>query len=157
AKMRSFSTQTVVVVGITAVVLPAVFRIISSPLALLLISPLILTSLAITFLVLQVLVGHLLDTKTSRKRLALVDAARPFLFSTPPAWQAVLTRSQWSQTGPLAPLCPDLPEVSAAINDIISLIIRDFVLIWYKELSTSTAFPTAVSVLVHSCLKKLSD
>jgi sorting nexin-25 len=69
----------------------------------------------------------------------------------------VLTRSQWSQNAPLPPINPDSPVLSAAVNDILSLIIRDFVLVWYKELSSSPAFPSAVSSLVHSCLSKLLD
>src|SRR5258708_39998596 len=44
----------------------------------------------------------------------LRTSARPFLFTTPAAWQAVLTRSRWSFSNPhdLPPLIPTFPQFS---------------------------------------------
>lgn len=155
----TFSTQAVVLVGILAVVLPILYRIVSSPLILLLLSPLIIFSLAVTFLTLHVLLAQVLDFRRPTRPSNLTHATRPFAFSTPAAWQAVLTRSQWSQNTPQSfpPLIPEAPVVSAALNDILIMIVRDFVLTWYKELSSSPAFPVAVSSLLHESLEKLLD
>jgi sorting nexin-25 len=145
-------------VAALAVVLPVFFRIVSSPFLLVLISPLLLLLLALVFLSLYVFVGHFLDKRTSSYN-ALLRTANPFSFSTPAAWQAVLTRTQWSQNTPQSfpPLCPDAPHLSAALNDILIMIVRDFVLTWYKELSPSPSFPMAVSSVLHDSLGKLFD
>ncbi|KAF4604890.1 Intermediate filament protein [Pleurotus pulmonarius] len=47
--------------------------------------------------------------------------------------------------------------VSSNLNDILILIVRDFVLTWYKDISSSPSFPTAVSSVLHSSLSKLLD
>ncbi|KAJ7675316.1 PhoX domain-containing protein [Mycena rosella] len=153
------SVQTIVFVGILAVVLPVIFRIVSSPLTLLLISPFVVALLGVAFLVLNVFVSHLLDVNAPSARNTLHSAARPFVFSSPAAWQAVLTRSQWSQDSPQSfpPLVPDSPVLSGAINDILIMIVRDFVLTWYKDLSASPSFPLAVSSVLHKSLENILD
>ncbi|KAJ6575421.1 PhoX domain-containing protein [Mycena capillaripes] len=155
----AFSGQTVIFVAVLAVVLPAIFRIVSNPFTLLLVSPFVLGLLGIAFLVLNVLVSHLLDAKGPSARKNLHYAARPFVFSSPAAWQAVLTRSQWSQDSPQSfpPLVPNAPVLSGAINDILIMIVRDFVLVWYKDLSTSPSFPMAVSSVLHKSLENVLD
>ncbi|KAF8078953.1 PhoX domain-containing protein [Lyophyllum atratum] len=154
----SLSTRTVVLVGILAVVLPIVFRIISSPFLLILLSPLLILLLGLLFLSLNLFLGYLVDKKAI-PRNDLQHASRPFAFSTPAAWQAVLTRSQWSQNTPQSfpPLCPDAPLVSSALNDILIMVVRDFVLTWYKDLSSSPSFPMAVSSVLHESLEKILD
>ncbi|KAJ6520120.1 PhoX domain-containing protein [Mycena sanguinolenta] len=154
-----FSAQTVVFVAILAVVLPAIFRIVSNPFTLLLISPFVLALLGVAFLVLNVLISHLLDAKAPSARGNLHHAARPFVFSSPAAWQAVLTRSQWSQDSPQSfpPLVPNAPVLSGAINDILIMIVRDFVLVWYKDISKSPSFPMAVSSVLHKSLENILD
>ncbi|KAF9041811.1 PhoX domain-containing protein [Hymenopellis radicata] len=158
--MSSYANiQTVLVVGLAAVIIPIIFRIISSPLVLFLISPLLLVLLALVFLGLHVFFGYYLDKHSPPPPPKLAHAARPFAFSTPAAWQAVLTRSQWSQNTPvsLAPLFPDSPEVSEALNDVLSKILRDFVMVWYSNISSSPSFPTAVSEVLHDSIERLLD
>ncbi|KIK70642.1 hypothetical protein GYMLUDRAFT_32683 [Collybiopsis luxurians FD-317 M1] len=154
-----FSTQTVVLVAVLGIVLPIVYRIVSSPLTLLLISPVILFFSGVAFLALHVFIGHILDSKRPYTPNFLSKAAKPFAFSTPAAWQAVITRSQWSQNTPQSfpPLYPESPMISAAINDILIMIVRDFVLTWYKEISSSASFPVAVSSVLHDSLSQLLD
>lgn len=152
-----FSKRVVISVVILAVVLPVISRVFSSPLLLLLISPLILIIFAISYLLLSIYLGWYLDSQRTPAPNYLRNAARPFHFSTPAAWQAVITRSQWSQNTPktLPPLYPDSSEVSEALNDIISLIIRDFVNNWYSQLSSSPAFPIAVNSVVHASMQQV--
>ena len=120
-------------------------------------SPLIVFLVAICFLCLNIFVGYVLDTTRPPKSSQLQSVARPFAFSTPAAWQAVITRSQWSHKSPktLAPLIPTYPSVSASLNDILIMIVRDFVLAWYKDISSSPSFPTAVSSTMHSTIDQV--
>ncbi|KAF5352451.1 hypothetical protein D9756_005902 [Leucocoprinus leucothites] len=151
------STRAVVLVGLLAVTLPVVSRLAASPLLLLLLSPLIFLVLALTFLGLTIFLSYTLDSRRQHGTGHVYRAARPFAFSTPAAWQAVLTRSQWSQstTQPLLPLYPQSPEISAALNDLLNKAIRDFVWSWYDDISSSPSFPTAVSSLLHASLAQL--
>ncbi|KAF5368400.1 hypothetical protein D9758_002198 [Tetrapyrgos nigripes] len=154
-----FSTQSVLLVGLLAVILPVVYRIVSSPFTLLLISPFVLLFLGLAFLALHVFLAHILDARKPKAHNKIAYAAKPLVFSTPAAWQAVLTRSQWSQNTPQSfpPLIPDSPMVSAAINEILIMIVRDFVLTWYKEISSSPSFPVAVSSVLHASLTQMLD
>ncbi|KZT73343.1 PhoX domain-containing protein [Daedalea quercina L-15889] len=149
--------QAAVLVGLAGVVLPTVARIASSPLVLVLCSPLILVLTILVFLSLNVVLGYLLDKSRPHAPNTLSFAAKPLAFSTPAAWQAVLTRSQWSHKAPqsLPPLCTDSPVISSALNDILIMIVRDFVLVWYRNISLSPSFPTAVSSILHSSIEQL--
>ena len=140
-----------------SIVVPVVKHALSSPISLVLLSPIFLLVVIFGFLALNVALAYVLDTIRPVPRNALPSAARPLAFSTPAAWQAVLTRSQWSHKAPqsLTPLYPAAPVVSAAINDILIMIVRDFVLVWYKDISTSPSFPTAVSSTLHSSMDRL--
>jgi sorting nexin-25 len=151
------NTQVAFLVSVVAVVFPALLKIVSSPLTLLLISPFILLSVAIGFLALNVILGYVLDTTRARPPNPLPNVARPFAFSTPAAWQAVMTRTQWSHKPPqsLAPLYPESPVISAALNEMLIMVVRDFVLTWYKDISSSPSFPTAVSSTLHSSLERI--
>ncbi|KAJ8084518.1 tRNA (guanine-N(7)-)-methyltransferase (tRNA(m7G46)-methyltransferase) [Marasmius tenuissimus] len=153
------STQTVVLIGVLAVILPVTYRIVSSPLTLLLISPFILFFLGISFLALHIFLGHILDARKPTTQNNVSRAAKTLSFSSPAAWQAVLTRSQWSQNTPqsLLPLVPNSPLVSSAVNEILIMIVRDFVLTWYTEISSSPSFPVAVSSVLHDSLGTLLD
>jgi sorting nexin-25 len=151
------STTIVVLVAALAILIPVVTRVVSSPLLVLLISPFLLLLFAAVFAISYVFLGHLLDSKRPRQRNVLQSAARPFVFSTPAAWQAAMTRSKWSHKVPesLPPLYPENLAVSSALNDIITMILRDFVMGWYSELSTSPSFPTAMSTLIRASLERL--
>jgi sorting nexin-25 len=153
------NTQTVVIVGALAILLPVVSRIVSSPVTLFLISPFLLFLFAIVFLASSIRLGHYLDAKRSPARRHLSHASRPFAFSTPAAWQVVLTRSQWSHKSPssFSPLYPESPAISSELNDILSMVIKDFVRNWYKDLSSSPSFPNAVSTIIHDSLERLLD
>ncbi len=136
---------------------PLLRRLFSSPVTIVLLLPFFLLFLILGFLAANVALGYILDLTRPALRNPLPTAARPLAFSTPAAWQAVLTRSQWSHKAPqsLPPLYPESPVVSAAINDILILIVRDFVLVWYKEISSSPSFPTAVSSTLHASMERL--
>ncbi|KIY50408.1 PhoX domain-containing protein [Fistulina hepatica ATCC 64428] len=150
--------QTVVLVAFLSVVLPLVFRVFSSPLLLLVLSPFLVVAVILTGVGACIFSAHLLDSKRQTHKPYLIrGAARPFAFSTPAAWQAVVTRSQWSQSlsPTFPPLIPNSPSISGQINDILSTIVRDFVLSWYQPLSSSPSFPFAVSSMLHDSVVNL--
>jgi sorting nexin-25 len=155
--MQPINVQLAIIVSLVAIVFPTFLRVVSSPLTLILASPFILLFTGFSFLALNVILGHLLDKTRPRLPNPLPNVARPLAFSTPAAWQAVITRSQWSHKPPqsLPPLYPESPVISAALNDILIMIVRDFVLVWYRQLSSSPSFPTAVSSTVHSSLGRV--
>lgn len=163
----SWSTANHITLGViaAAVVFPAlsaVVRLVSSPLALLLLSPVFVLFVIIAFVAANITLGYALDLFNARHdvrapQARLRSAAKPLAFATPAAWQAVLIRSQWSATTtPLdVPLFPDLAVLSVGLNQLITLIVRDFVLVWYKELSSSPTFPAVVSKTIHASLENL--
>ena len=166
----SWSTTNHIILGVVAaaaaaVVFPAlsaVVRLFSSPLALLLLSPVFVLFGIIAFVAANISLGYALDLFNARHNVRtpaarLRSAAKPLAFATPAAWQAVLIRSQWSATSPLdlPLLLPELPVLSTGLNQLITLIVRDFVLVWYKQLSSSPVFPGAVSKTIHSSLDNL--
>ncbi|KAI0345241.1 hypothetical protein BDW22DRAFT_1354143 [Trametopsis cervina] len=154
---QTIGKQGLLLLGLVAVVLPAIVHILSSPVTVLLLSPLILLIAVIAFFALNIVAAYILDANRPPTPAVVPPAARPLAFSTPAAWQAALIRSQWSHKPPqsLAPLHPDSAAISAALNDILIYIVRDFVLVWYREISSSPAFPTAVSVTIHSSLERI--
>ena len=85
----------------------------------------------------------------------LRTASRSLSFATPAAWQANLTRIQWSAQEDFPPIknCP--PETAPLVQEVIGLIIRDFVLAWYSKLSDSPAFPNAVRRTIHESLENV--
>lgn len=158
--MQLLSTQSVLLAAALAIILPIlsrILRVVLSPVNLILFSPLLILLLVLTFLTTNVFLGYLLDTFRPTSSYSLRNTARPLAFSTPAAWQAVLTRSEWSHKSPqtLGHLHPGSPVISTALNDILIMIVRDFVLVWYKELSTSPSFPNAVTSTLHSSMENL--
>jgi sorting nexin-25 len=155
--MQTVNITSVVLVALLSVSIPAFIRLASSPFTILILSPLFLLLLPIAFILITIFLGYVLDTTHPPQTFPSSSAAHPLAFSTPAAWQAVLIRSQWSHKPPqsLPPLYPESPMISAAINEILILIVRDFVLTWYRDISSSPSFPTAVSAMLHSALGRL--
>jgi sorting nexin-25 len=151
------NVQTIALVGLFAVVARIAYPTFSSPWVLLAVSPLLIFLLGLVFLVLHIVVSHRLDATARKGRYTITNASRPFAFSTPAAWQAVVTRSHWSQTTSESPppLYPPSPAVSSEVNELLQFIIRDFVLTWYSGISESPTFPSSVQILIHGILDKL--
>ncbi|KAG1835885.1 PXA domain-containing protein [Suillus subalutaceus] len=118
--MHSFiSARSALAVAFLAVVFPVVTRAISSMIYLILLSPVIILFVALSF-----------------HRNALTHATKPLAFSTPTAWM------ETPQS--LSPFDLDLPVVSSTLISIVILVVHDFVLTWYKDISPFLSFPTAV-------------
>ncbi|KAI9635186.1 PXA domain-containing protein [Dioszegia hungarica] len=78
---------------------------------------------------------------------------RPLVFTTPSAWSAVLTRQSWeeqttSSRGPA--LFSTAPAaVKDALDRLLDLIQRHFILPWYSRISPSPAFPKGTDTLIR--------
>ncbi|GAA5909872.1 hypothetical protein JCM6882_002038 [Rhodosporidiobolus microsporus] len=83
----------------------------------------------------------------------------PLYFTSPAAWSMTQTKASWEATGDGArrafPGAP--PFLTSAIDSLLSLILRDFVLKWYSNISDSPAFPHAVETTVRETLDTLSS
>jgi sorting nexin-25 len=91
----------------------------------------------------------------SRRRRAL----KPLAFTTPSAWSAVLTRSQW-EDDPSPGSIPRVfraapPHLAARIDAIFGLVKGSFIIPWYSRISPSSAFPNAVEVLVRQTVANI--
>ncbi|GAA5828421.1 hypothetical protein JCM11251_006238 [Rhodosporidiobolus azoricus] len=91
-----------------------------------------------------------------RSRRGVVPA---LYFTSPAAWSMTQTKAAWEATGdgsrrsfPGAP-----PFLTSAIDSLLSLIIRDFLLKWYSGISDSPAFPHAVEATIRETLGALSS
>ena len=148
------SLRVAVLVAVTAGAARPIWRAVSSPLVFVLVSPLLFSAVALSSFLLHVALGYILDTRRRLNRNVSAQAARPLGFSTPAAWQVVLTRSQWAYKPPstLPPIIPASPVLSNSINAVLIMIVRDFILTWYTDISSSPSFPTAVSSTLHASL-----
>ncbi|KAI5997955.1 PhoX domain-containing protein [Pisolithus albus] len=155
----AISTRTVLFVGLFAISLPVVARLASSPVVLVVLAPIVIILVAISCLLASISFGYSIDSKEVNRASPLSHAARPLAFSTPAAWQAVLIRSQWTHGSSQSPPPPlsNMPVVSALLNEVITFIVRDFVLSWYEDISSSPSFPAAVSTTLHKSMDQLLE
>lgn len=155
--LPAISTWSVVAVGMFAVFLPVATRMVSSPIALALLAPVIIVVAIVLCFIASVYFGYSVDSREVGHVDPLLHAARPLAFSTPAAWQTVLIRSQWSQNPPqlLPHLCPDMPIVSSVLNELLALVVRDYILSWYRDISSSPSFPATVSLVLHNSMENL--
>lgn len=144
-------------VAIVALLVPLALRL--SALTVLLLSPFILLGLLAAFILANLALGYYADRARglTAPSNALRRAARPLAFATPAAWQAVQTRSQWSASSVVLPaLVPSYPRVSTALNGLLTWIVRDFVWVWYRAISSHAAFPSTVERTIHASLSALA-
>lgn len=158
-------------------------RIQLSPLALLVFSPILLGGSALLFVivdlyatwyierrVLQRLVEPSSTTSWSSPAAAhgavaastTYEAQRrpipPLIFTSPAAWSVTQTRASWeaaSASSSRAPFPGAPPAVSASLDHLFDLILRDFVKKWYSNISDSPGFPNAVDRTIRETLGSL--
>jgi sorting nexin-25 len=82
----------------------------------------------------------------------------PLYFTSPAAWSREQTKAGWEKTSDSSrssfPGAP--PFLTSAIDSLLSLILRDFVLKWYSNISDSSAFPNAVETTIRETLLTFS-
>ncbi|RYP13945.1 hypothetical protein DL766_009788 [Monosporascus sp. MC13-8B] len=86
---------------------------------------------------------------TRRNRSSRPNSVR---FVGAEAWARETTALRVRQTYIKRPVCPDSPRTSDALDDLLRLIIRDFVTSWYSNISESQVFPNEVDRTVRDVL-----
>lgn len=81
----------------------------------------------------------------------------PLVFTSPAAWSVTQTRASWeSSTVTRTPFRGASPALSAAIDSLFDLILRDFVWKWYSSISDSPVFPNAVESTIRDALASIT-
>ena len=103
------SIRAAIGVALLSVAFPVILRVLLSPWTFVFVLPSLLVISGFIGFLSYVALAHYTSAARSSERRKLLEASRPLAFSTPAAWQAVLTRSQWSLKSPhnLPPLYPD--------------------------------------------------
>ncbi|KAI1424000.1 PXA domain-containing protein [Xylaria sp. FL1777] len=70
-------------------------------------------------------------------------------FAAPEVWRKEITSLRARQTYIKAPLYAESPTLSRALDDLLELIIRDFVTSWYSNISKVPVFPNAVDKAIR--------
>ncbi|KAL2162031.1 hypothetical protein VTH06DRAFT_7816 [Thermothelomyces fergusii] len=83
-----------------------------------------------------------------RAAVALLDAD---------AWTAEVAALRRRQAYAKTPLCPEHPRLSAALDEVIERVIRDFVRSWYSHISASPVFPDEVDRVIRCALLRVRD
>ncbi len=117
---------------------------------------------------------HIADVKLSRSQSRSHDSLRSLprlTFLTQAAWSAQRTRLQWAReshsTSSLGRQRADSTQLSRILDEVIDLILRDFVCKWHTPLATGSAEPSqsdsapefvqAVEQTIRSALDKVSS
>ncbi|KAH8897037.1 hypothetical protein GQ53DRAFT_742880 [Thozetella sp. PMI_491] len=82
---------------------------------------------------------------------------RAAAFLGPDIWRKEVAALKARQTYDRAPLYPESPKVSAALDDILGLIVRDFVQVWYGNISKNPVFSNEVDKAVRCALLRIRD
>ncbi|CEL56796.1 Sorting nexin-12 OS=Schizosaccharomyces pombe (strain 972 / ATCC 24843) GN=snx12 PE=3 SV=1 [Rhizoctonia solani AG-1 IB] len=137
--------------------LPLVWRLALSPITLVILGPFLmvlgLLSFVFSSLIFALFVEWLRPQNPAPN--AIKSATRTLSFATPAAWQANLTKIQWLSQDNLPPIKECSPDTSELVHEIIDLIIRDFVQVWYSNLSNSPAFPNALRRTIQETLENI--
>ncbi|KAI0011492.1 PXA domain-containing protein [Xylariaceae sp. FL0662B] len=78
-------------------------------------------------------------------------------FSGPEAWRKETTALRVRQTHIKQPLYAESPSVSHALDELLDLIIRDFIKSWYSNISKNPVFPNEVDKAIRYALGRLRD
>lgn len=101
----------------------------------------------------------ILRREASELRRGVPPILRSLTFTTPSAWSAVLTRQTWEEQSNHRnepTLLTHSPEaVRAALDNLLRLIQRHFILPWYARISPSPAFPNSTDNLIRHVLVNL--
>lgn len=73
------------------------------------------------------------------------------------AWRSEVHALRQRQSYHTTPIEPESPRLSKAVDDLLELILRDFVRNWYSNISRNPAFPNEVDRAIRQALVGFSD
>ncbi|CBQ73580.1 conserved hypothetical protein [Sporisorium reilianum SRZ2] len=115
-------------------------------------SPLLLIGCALLLLAALLFASHTADVQSLRRRRHSHDGRRSLprlAFLTPAAWSAQRTRLQWAREPHGASSTStrkrtDPSSLNRVLDDVVELILRDFVCKWHTPLATGSPDPTII-------------
>ncbi|QRW24427.1 sorting nexin-12 [Rhizoctonia solani] len=137
--------------------LPFVWRLAISPITLVILGPFIVVLAFLSFVFSGLIFALLAEWIRPQKppSNSIKSATRTLSFATPAAWQANLTRIQWLSQDNLPPIKECSPDASELVHEVIDFIVRDFVQVWYSNLSNSPGFPNALRRTIQETLENI--
>ncbi|KAK3402087.1 PXA domain-containing protein [Sordaria brevicollis] len=78
-------------------------------------------------------------------------------FVAPSAWAKEVAALRARQTSTKAPLCPESPKVSAALDEVLAYVIRDFIQVWYSSISKNPVFADEVDKAIRGAILTVRD
>lgn len=78
-------------------------------------------------------------------------------FSSPESWYKEATALRIQQTYTKTPLYAESHDISRALDDLLELIVRDFVKSWYSHISKNPVFANEVDKTIRHALGKIRD
>lgn len=88
---------------------------------------------------------------------------QPFMFTTSAAWFQLRTQQTWLDSASgydraaRGPSVSDSAALEAAVDQLVVLVLRDFVLKWFTSISSSRAFPLAVEKTLRETLARAAE
>ncbi|KAF8755915.1 Sorting nexin C terminal [Rhizoctonia solani] len=137
--------------------LPFVWRLAISPITLVILGPFIVVLAFLSFVFSGLIFALLAEWIRPQKppSNSIKSATRTLSFATPAAWQANLTRIQWLSQDNLPPIKECSPDASELVHEVMDFIVRDFVQVWYSNLSNSPGFPNALRRTIQETLENI--
>ncbi|GAB1527358.1 tRNA (guanine-N(7)-)-methyltransferase (tRNA(m7G46)-methyltransferase) [Rhizoctonia solani] len=137
--------------------LPFVWRLAISPITLVILGPFIVVLAFLSFVFSGLIFALLAEWIRPQKppSNSIKSATRTLSFATPAAWQANLTRIRWLSQDNLPPIKECSPDASELVHEVIDFIVRDFVQVWYSNLSNSPGFPNALRRTIQETLENI--
>jgi len=78
-------------------------------------------------------------------------------FLAPGVWEAEVAALRRRQTYLKPSLCPESPNVAAALDEVLNFILRDFINAWYSNISKNPVFSDEVDKTIRCALLKVKD
>lgn len=78
-------------------------------------------------------------------------------FIAPSAWTKEVAALRARQTSTKAPLYPESPKVSAALDEVLGYAIRDFIQVWYSSISKNPVFAEEVDKAIRGAILTVRD
>lgn len=85
---------------------------------------------------------------------------KPFIFSAPDKWPIAVRNIRAQSAFPKEfrdQLVPEAKDLSDQVNGLLRLIMRDFVLAWFDQISEDAAFPISVEKAVRAAVVNLRE
>ncbi|KAK4166470.1 sorting nexin-12 [Cladorrhinum sp. PSN259] len=101
----------------------------------------------------------LLTSRGSRRLAKIKRISRPngVVFNGSEAWKKEVAALRQRQSYTKISLCPESPKLSAALDQVLEYIIREFIRVWFSSISKSPVFENEVDKAIRVALLRVRD